>query len=299
MPGVAATKKAKPKGFTPTPAPVAPAGTYDPALDAQQRAAQRGAGYQVQDTERDRERLDTAYKVGVDQSNTQRGWSLADQLTGKTRTQADLTKGHGRGKVDLATALTRSREDTRRLSDDLSRNIGELGDAQTGKIASGAFADAGSIRAAAGKRGETQAREQGNIDQSQQRFESDNSLAGSRLDEDYSSGIARSDEDYNTGVGRTNTQFDWQNGGLAQQYGYGVSDLATSLQRGSVENNFYGQDIGAAKMYQATSSGLYSPPEAPKNEFTDAKGPYQLIVSHGLRFKKRPDGSREPAGVAK
>jgi hypothetical protein len=156
---VAAKKKpAKPKGFTPTPAPVAPAGTYDTGLDASRRAATRGLLYTQQDIDRDNERADTAYRVGVEQSNTQRGWSLADLLTGKTRTQTDLATGRDRGRVDLATALSRSREDTGRLSDDLARGFAELGSQQTARASSGAFVDASTIRAAAGKRAENQGR---------------------------------------------------------------------------------------------------------------------------------------------
>jgi hypothetical protein len=136
------------------------------------------------------------------------------------------------------------------------------------------------------------------INQGQQRFESDNALAGSRLDQDFASGMGRSEEDYAAGVGRTNTQFDWQNAGAASEYQYGVDDRATSLGRALGEDRLYGLDVDAAKMQQATSSGLYVPTPKPKNEFSDARGPYQVIVSHGLRFKLRPDGKREPAGVA-
>lgn len=290
--------KKKPKGFTPTPAPVAPAGTYDPGLDASRRAAGRGLLYTTQDTERDNERASTAYTAGVGQSDTRRGWSLGDLLTGKDRTQADLTTGRDRGKMDLATALSRSQEDTGRLSADLARGFQELGSQQTAKASSGAFVDTGSIQAAGATRGENQTREQGVINQGQKRFEDDNKQSGSRLDEDFGTGMSRSNEDYNTGVGRTNTQFDWEKAGLGTDYQYGVDDRATSLSRSLAEDTFFGQDTDAAKMQQATSSGLYSPPEKPKNEFSDAKGPFKMIVSHGLRFKMRPDGKREPAGVA-
>lgn len=293
-----AAKPKKPKGFTPTPAPLAPAGTYDPGLDAQRRAASRGLLYTQQDAERDNERASTAYTAGVEQSDTQRNWSLADLLTGKNRTQADLTTGHDRGKVDLATALGRSREDTGRLSEDLNRGFKELGAGQTAKASSGAFVDTGSIQAAGGARKENQTREQGVIDQGQQRFEQDNTLAGGRLDQDFGTGMSRSNEDFSSNTSRTNTQFDWQKAGLANDYQYGVDDRASGLSRALAEDTFFGQDTEAAKMQQATSGGLYSPPVKPKNEFSDSKGPYQTIVSHGLRFKVRPDGKREPAGVA-
>lgn len=268
---------AKPKGFTPTPAPVAPAGTYDPSLDAQLRAADRGLLYTQQDAEQSGERASTAYKVGVEQNDTTTGWSLADALTNKTR-----------GHTDLATALSRSREDTAKATGTLGRNYAELGAGQTAKASSGAFVDTGSIAAAGAVRGANQTRDQADIDQGESRFESDNALAGSRLDETYT-----------TDTGRINQQHDWTQGGLAQSLQYNTDDNATAVNRGTTENNFYGQDVAGAKMYQATSSGLYTPPAKPSNEFTDEKGPYQVIVAHGLRFKLRPNGTREAAGVAK
>lgn len=271
----AKAKKAK-KGFTPTPAAVAPAGTYDPGLDAQRRAATRGLLYTQQDAETAGERASTAHTTGVERTNAGRSSSLADLLTGRDR-----------GKADLATSLSRSRLNTGRLKDDLNRGYNELGAQQTGRAASTGFVDTGSIAASGAARKTNQDRDTGRIDSDQQQFEQDNTLAGSRLDEDY-----------NTGVARTNQAADWQVADLGADYSYGTNDRATSLSRALSEDTFYGQDIDAAKMAQATGSGLYSPPEAPKNEFTDAKGPYQLVVKNGLRWRMRPDGKMEPAGVA-
>lgn len=243
-------------GFTPTPAPVSPPpGTYDPGLDAALRANNRGVFDLQQDTERDNQRADTTHTAGVEQANTQRGWSLADLLA-----------GHNRETQDYGTNTAT-----------LQRNYANLGSAQTAKASSGAFVDTGSIQAASGARTENQGRDQSVLDTAH----------------------SRAEEDYNTGVDRTNKTADWQVAGLDEGYQYGVDDRATSLARATREGSFFGQDTAGAKMYQATSSGLYTPPQKASNEFSDGKGPYKLVVAHGLRYKVRPNGSREPAGVAR
>lgn len=286
------------KGFSPTPAPVAPAGTYDPNLDASARAADRGLLYGTQDAERDKERLSTSYVAGKDSADTQQKYSLADLLSGKNRGEADLLTGKNRSLADLLTASTREGQDYGRLSGDLARNYAELGAGQTATASKGAFVDTGSIAAAGAQRAENQGRDQGVLDLSHSRFGEDNTRDTGRVNEDYNTGFGRMEEDYGTGVERANKAHDDTVGELGRQLQYGTDDLATSLQRSGFENNFFHQDTDAAKMYQATTSGLYTPPEKPSNEFSDSKGPYRLVVAHGLRFKERPNGVREAAGVA-
>lgn len=243
------------QGFTPfTPPTSPPAGTYDPGLDASQRANQRGILDLTQDTETGNQRADTQH----------------------TATLAQLLQGRDRGLTDLNTALQRGAEQYDNQTFDLGLGYRKLGQAQTGAATRGGFVDTGSIAAAGAARGANQGRDQGRLDVANQERIADNQLAQSRLNEDYNAGVKQADTEYQ----------------------YGVDDRATSLSRALREGTFFGQDTAAAKMYQATSSGLYTPPTKPKNEFSDATGPYRLIISHGLRYKLRPNGKREAAGVA-
>lgn len=196
--------------------------------------------------------------------------------TQHTASLAQLLRGRQRGEADLGAALARETADFGRNTETLQRNYSNLGLAQTARASQGAFVDTGSIAAGAGARQENQGRDQGELNLAHSRFGEDNTTARTRLGEDYDSGVTQADTEFQ----------------------YGVDDRASTLARALREGNFFGQDTAAAKMYQATSSGLFTPPAKPANENTDAKGAYRLIVRHGLRYKQRANGTMEPAGVA-
>jgi hypothetical protein len=242
-------------GFTPFVAPTKPpAGTYDPGLDASERANSRGLLDLQQDTDTGNQRADTQH----------------------TQTLAQLLQSRDRGLTDLSTALSRGSEQYDNQTFDLGLGYRKLGQAQTGAATRGGFVDTGTIAASGGARAANQGRDQGRLDVANQERIADNQLAQGRLNEDYTTAKTQADTEYQ----------------------YGVDDRSTGLSRALREGNFFGQDTAAARMYQATSSGLYTPPTKPKNESSDAQGPYRLIIAHGLRYKMRPNGKREPAGVA-
>jgi hypothetical protein len=132
--------------FTPYGTP--PTGSYDPALDAQLGAANRGLFDQGQDTQTQRERLGTDY-------NLQRG--------------------------DLITAEDRATQDHQRALDMLTRNYSQLANRQAQGQARAGVMGGGAVLQAAAKRAANRALEQAPIDTAYSRFTADNQSAQGRL----------------------------------------------------------------------------------------------------------------------
>lgn len=239
--------------FTPFEYPTSPpAGTYDPALDASLRAAQRGYGDLQQDTEQGYERGTSDYATSVTEATQNRDRSLADTLRTRAREGADFTTNTGL----------------------LGRKYAQMGAAQgeqagaTGQIRGGALAGALAARTA------NQGIEQGALDTQHTRFGQDSSTQEQRINQDYNAP--------DTGI------FAKLQTALQRQQ----DDAATGLGRAGRELSFYGQDVGEAKFGQAAQVG-YQPPVKPSNEFSDAKGPYKLIIRGGVAYRQRPNGKLE------
>lgn len=260
---------ARRKGFTPFTQPKPPPGTYDPALDSTERGAKRGYLQLQQDAERDQQRENADRAVGLESIGREQ--TAFD--TGQKNTLADLVLGRDRGAQDFA-AGTATR----------NRQYGELGQAQTQGATAQGTGDASTIQASAEARGINQARDQGAAQQIFDRFLADNATAQKRTTDAQTAG---------------DTGYDQQGAALNLKYGRSGNDRVTDLTRAGDELSFFGQDTGTQRAFQASQTGAYRPPAAPKNEFKDAKGAYRLIVEGSgakkKRFKLRPNGQREPA----
>ena len=152
----APAKKAAPKAALPKfvpfkPPTTPPSGTYDPTLDAQERAAGRGLADLLMDTEKAQGRTDSDYITQREDVERQRGQTLADMLLGRTRTLEDLN--------------------TQRADTDLSYQ--RLGQNQTESARQAGVARGGALLQAAEKRGVNMGRDMGRIQQSQDRYEQD------------------------------------------------------------------------------------------------------------------------------
>jgi hypothetical protein len=178
------------KGFIPYVAPKPPTGSYDPALDAQQRASQRGLG----DV-----RMDTA----TANTRSLNDWTFASE---------GIARDEQRGNQDLdwqVNLLNRSYQQ-------LARRQGE------GARAAGVLSGGIALQAAA-KRAENLAVDRTPLDVNRARLTEDAGLARTQLKTDYDRGV----EDRTTGLGRAEregTMFgldvDEQKAFQATQYGW-------------------------------------------------------------------------------
>lgn len=113
-------------GFTPYAGALPPAGTYDPTLDANYAAAVRGFGDLQRNTERDNTRAGNDLTLGLGAIKQRQGYSLADNLRTRTRTNEDYgtaTTALGKSYSDLGARQAESAQ-------------------QAGAVGGGALADA-------------------------------------------------------------------------------------------------------------------------------------------------------------
>jgi hypothetical protein len=233
-----------------------PVGSYDPAVDAQVGAANRGLFDLGQDTQTANERDTTDYGLGV----------------------GDVTRSRDRSLADLATGRTRADEDHTRALAMLQRSYQQLGNRQLqGQARAGVLSGGAALQAAA-KRQANQAIDQQPIDTSYKRFVDDNTLAQTRVGEDSDSALGRLALDL-APPGPDNPL-----GGRRFQ------DRTTQLTRGQRENTAFGLDANAQRAYQASGAG-WDPGVKPKNEFLDPQGnPYRIVSRGGRSYGLAPSG---------
>ena len=264
------TPLSKRLAFTPYETPTSPPpGFYDPALDSQERAAERGYTDLRQDTERDTERANS----GLVQTS---GRLNEDYNTSGIR----QTQNYQASLKDLLTSRTRQTQDYGTDREDRNRGYQQMGSRQTQAAVNQGVTGGGALRAAMQARAANQSREQGRADLGYSRAMEDSVGSEARLNqatqrqwEDTTRGFSRATEDVGT------------------NYAYGANDRATGLARGGRELGFYGQDIGAQRFFQAGQSGWDPDSAKPSNEFSDAQGPYRIVMKNGKRLKVRPNGS--------
>jgi hypothetical protein len=214
-----------------------PPGYYDPALDAQGRASDRGLAQMLQDLGKQGTRAEDQYTIDKGQINQGADWSLADLLRGSQREGADFTQSTGRLNQDHGTNLA-----------DILRNYQRLGTSQAGAATAAGVGSGGTFAAAKAARDANQG-----LDQT-----AENTQFG-RAMTDATTAHTRFGEDNTTSVDRTNVSRNQQLGDAGRLYGYGVVDRGDAAQRGSTENTFFNQDLGASKLYQAGQQGYVAP----------------------------------------
>ena len=244
-------------GFAPTSAvlpPVAwqpqlpPQGTYDPTLDANYAAADRGytdlqASSLLADTRGLNDYNLAAGTDGTTGVNLQRGYSLADNLRTRDRTNQDYGTA--------TTALGKSYAD-------LGARQGEQAQ-QAGAVGGGALADALLKRTA------NQGVQQAGLDTTRNRTLAD---------------LLQSDQRINTSANNAIDQ-------LKLGYDRGVWDRnKVDLPKASRELTQFGIDTTTQKGYQASASGLWQAPPKPTNEFKSPSGKSYRVLkgSKGNKF---------------
>lgn len=241
-----------------------PTGSYDPALDAQQRAAQRGFGDIQQDTEIAGERANTDWTTGRTAATQQRGYGLEDFGTQRANTE----RSYGRSLADLLTEKA-----------NVSRGYDRLGTQQGEQAGARGLTQGGTLAAALAARQGNEAHDQAPLDTAQQRLGEDRANALADLDRRQSR-FAAGYDDPTTGLFAK----------LDTGYQRGVDDRALDTARAGRELGFYNQDIGEQRFFQAGQMG-YQPPQRPGNEFVDPRGnPYRVVMRGGRAVRIDPSG---------
>jgi hypothetical protein len=274
--------------FTPYQPPPTPSGYYDPGLDAQQRAAERGYLDTQQDLSLAASR--SAEDYGIGRAAVQQGYDRGsfDLTRGYERGSFDLTRGRDRGQADIATQRGYEGEDYTRNVGLLTRNFQQLGRQQAEGARKYGVTSGGIALLSAAKRAENQGIEQQGLDIAHNRATAGFNTAGTRLNEDYTTSSGRLGEDYTTGTTRLGQDRDTQFGQLDLGYGRGVTDRATALERAGRENTLYGLDIAGQKAYQAQQAGYSAPAPGPRTR-TQTVGGYVYTYDQTGRIisKKR------------
>jgi hypothetical protein len=255
--------KGLPAGSAPLPPP--PAGTYDPAIDYNAQAAQRGY-------ENQREDAATLYQQGQEDY----GLDLGDLTRSRDYTLADLLTGRNRNITDLATSKARTLQDFDTSYRDVDRQYGILGRQQAESAAQHGITSQGLLHKSAKVRSDNKQLDQDQLTRSK-----------NRAVEDIETNAGRVEQDYGTNTGRANTAFDLGKTrldlGLSRTFGgYGgntilnpitgqpaVGSLLTSLARAGTENTLYQSFSDRQRAQQAADNGYLPPgslPRSPQSE---------------------------------
>lgn len=233
-----------------------PAELYDPALDANQRATNRGYG-------------DVLTDIGTqDQPGTQRVQGFADLSIGKDA----IDRRTGRSLRDLLASKERAGQDFATGTANRERQYGNLAVSQATGAQGAGVVQGGTFAAALAARGANQSRDQGEAQQGFDRFSTDNTEA-----------VRRANEDATLDKGALDLT-------ATRTLGEGGS-LDVTQSRAGRENTFFGEDTQRARFFQAGQAG-WTPPARPSNEFRAASGvSYRVLkTSKGNKFQWQ-DGS--------
>jgi hypothetical protein len=209
--------------------PPPPTGSFDPALDAQRRAAGRGLRDTITDTNTANLRDTVDYGLGRDEIARSQTRGLEDLTTGRDQRLGDVDRG-------LAV---------------LHRGYQTLASQQRQEFQAHGLGYGGAALQAAAKRQANEAFDQQPLD-----------VARTRIGEDFARQSGRLGEDTSLAYGKLALDLappDASNplGGRRFQ------DRTTALTRARREDTSFGLDTAAEKMFQATQSG-WVPPRPPR-----------------------------------
>lgn len=191
-----------PRGLLPEQPFRAPLGSYDPGLDAAERASGRGLIQLITDLGDARDRAAAQYGWGQEDITRGRDEALGDLDSRNQRFGRDLGTARQRGGEDYTTGKTRLSEDFQSSLASLARNYQRLGNSQRqGATAAGVQAG-GALRQAARKRAENQAWDRKPIDTGFARGNQDLDTGWNRQQQDWNTRESDWNTDYQTDRGR-------------------------------------------------------------------------------------------------
>ena len=250
-----------------------PPGTYDPQLDSQLRASDRGIDAFRQDTRRAGVRAVEDYKIAQEDAAIARtrgrrdlGTALKSTWEDYMTAGGDIGREYDRSMFDVGTQRTRTNEDYGRAVQTQERNYGILGSRQGQAAQAAGVAGGGALAQAAAKRAGNMAFERQDMDTSLGRTLKDLDLSETRLGENRDRSLSglntsttraleanqtqgrRLEQDFNRLLGPQGSP---QSGRLYQQWNRGVEDRQRALERAERENREFGLDVGNTMYYQA------------------------------------------------
>jgi hypothetical protein len=281
--------------WSPWQAPQAPAGSYDPTIDAQQGAVNRGLGDQqaAYDIANARELTDYGTGTGQIQLGQQRGM----EDIGAQR--AALEQSYGRGMSDIGTQRSQADQDFQTNVAALTKNYKNLGDAQRQQQAKAGVLRGGAQLQAAAKRAENQGVDQQGLDVGHQRQLAALTTAQTRLGEDRSTRLGALGT-AETRLGQDSafqqSQLDLSSAPPSDPSnpltgGRGYQDRTLALTTAQREAQTFGLDASVQRNFQATQSG-WDPGARPANEYTDPRTgqPYRVLRAGKGNVRVNPLG---------
>lgn len=257
-------------------------GSYDPQIDAQVRAANRGFVDLGQDIEKANERGVTDLGLARQQVGTQRDRTLRNLNIGLNRFNQDA----GIARSDLQTSLQNSLADIQRRRADISRSYGQLAQRQGDAIAARGVGDGGTAAAAAQARAGNEGWAQSALDTAQQRTQAQGwrALVGQAIREQR----YRDDNRLQRVQLATDTSRSF--GKLDLQAQRSRQDRRQQLSRAGRENRLFGIDASQSRWYQAAGAGAKQP-SIPGYERTSPNGTvYRVLDTKQGRFYVTPNG---------
>ena len=297
------------------PGPTKPAyGSYDPALDQGERAANRGLIDLLADISTGNERALSDYGLNREDIQLQLDRNLQD--TGLAR--GDYERDYGRGITDLRTNRSRAGEDFQGSLGDLlksrerggedyrtamaglDRSYERLGSSQTQAQGKAGVSSGGALAQAMAKRqanqaldrepvdtnyrrfNEDSARGEGQLRQNFDRFNQDSALQEGRMGEDRGVAMSRFD------LGDTRARADTGRafGGLGLNLQRGFEDRTVQGTRAERENVFYGQDVNETRIDQAKQAGMLQPPAPWAPRKPKYIGPQNSLAAYVEKLRK-------------
>lgn len=267
-----------------------PPGSFDPGLEAQVRAAERGLIDLIEKThlEGRRESKDTREarqllerKVRQGQADIARSRSYAVQDAGNQRGQ--LQTSFARDLQDLATAKQRGQQDYEKTLTDMQHRYAQTAAEQSqAQVASGTD-DTGTTAAGAAVRGANQAYDKSGVDTVHTRHEEDIALQEQRDRENFATQSGLIDQGLNrdlTGYGiqsyRLGKEQQSQRHKLALDIARAHIDRQTQLSHAKREYGIYASDVAQQAYYQAHQMNphiLFPTPSAAAHLGTGAPHP--------------------------
>lgn len=292
--------------FTPYQPPPPPAGSYDPALDAQRGQVGRGLFDLSQDIGTQNVRDTTDYGLQREQLQRQQGYGQQDLTTGRDRSLNALMTQLHEGTADIGTRRGQLTEDHARSLEMLARGYQQLGGRQRQQANAAGVLNGGALLQAAAKRKANEAIDRRPIDTGFQRATGELDTAQARLQSGTDSRAREVWDDFNTGSQRLGEGTDYGLGQLALSLappdannplgGRSFQDRTNTLTRAQRDAAAFGLDLEGQRAYQAAGSGWAPPGRGerggiPSNEFVDAYGQHRRVVVQGnQRLTVDPSG---------
>lgn len=226
--------------------------TYDPAIDAERRAIERGLEDTLRDTALERKYARKDFKVDRRSDKLQKRRTLADLLRESRRGTQDI----GLRTADVQQRAARGQADFTSQLQDLSRRFNTLGQNQAQNANAAGVLEGGTMRAAAAKRASNEALAQAPILTASQRLGQDTQTALNRLAIDQT----RLNQDIGQDRFQTRQDFRFNRRLAGRDLNRDLTQLKLERQRAKREALIGDTDLLSQAIYQARANrpGVFS-----------------------------------------